>query len=234
MALVTDMRGECRAALTPATTCEPTKHAKLRVVANVPTPPPKRLTPTRPATPAAYNKLVLRDWRNATFFGSTFSGSGASTTSATFAGAGGGFASGSGRRSPSWNSQHPRTASSVSSKKKRPFGPIDNKNFDTLLAYSSEAWAGADCTMSVPKMVTPFSVTNFSPVTVPSQLPPFAAARSTSTLPRFIPAMNSFLMSLGAGRPGMSAVVMTMSHSSHCFLNSAISASRNSFDISLA
>ena len=40
-------------------------------------------------------------------------------------------------------------------------------------------------------------------------------------------------MSLGAGRPGMSAVVITMSHSAHCCANSSISAAMNSGDISL-
>ena len=42
-------------------------------------------------------------------------------------------------------------------------------------------------------------------------LPPLAAAMSTMTLPARMPASVSSVISRGAGRPGMSAVVMTMS-----------------------
>ena len=44
----------------------------------------------------------------------------------------------------------------------------------------------------------------------------------------------TLVMSLGAGLPGMRAVVMMMSTSLHCLANSAISASMNSFDMVLA
>ena len=60
-------------------------------------------------------------------------------------------------------------------------------------------------------IVTLLSVTTFSPVTVPATLPPLAAAMSTTTEPGFIAATVSAVTSSGAGRPGMSAVVMTMS-----------------------
>ena len=63
-----------------------------------------------------------------------------------------------------------------------------------------------------PTMVTPSSVT-VSPGRVSSQFPPASAARSTITEPGRIPRAASAVMSTGAGRPGMSAVVMTASDS---------------------
>ncbi len=65
-------------------------------------------------------------------------------------------------------------------------------------------------------IVTPFSVTTRSPATVPTTLPPLAAAMSTITEPGFMPATISAVIRVGAGRPGISAVVMTMSTSRHC------------------
>jgi hypothetical protein len=53
-------------------------------------------------------------------------------------------------------------------------------------------------------------------LTVPSTLPPLAAAMSTITLPGFIVATISAVMMRGAGRPGISAVVMMMSTSLVC------------------
>ena len=82
-------------------------------------------------------------------------------------------------------------------------------------------------------MVTPPWVT-FSPGTVASQLPPASAARSTTTEPGRISASMSRVMSLGAGRPGMSAVVTMMSTSFACLRNSSISAAMNSSLIGLA
>lgn len=64
--------------------------------------------------------------------------------------------------------------------------------------------------------VTPFSVTIARPLTVPSTFPPCAAAMSTMTLPGFIEATCSAVISRGAGRPGMRAVVMMMSTSLAC------------------
>ncbi len=74
-----------------------------------------------------------------------------------------------------------------------------------------------------PMTVTPPQSTTSS-ATQASQLPPFAAARSTTTEPGLITSSISRVISTGARRPGMSAVVMTMSTSSHCCLNRAISA----------
>ena len=62
-------------------------------------------------------------------------------------------------------------------------------------------------------MRTPLSVTTSSSATDSSQFPPLAAAMSTMTLPGFMDATMSAVMSRGAGRPGMSAVVMMMSTS---------------------
>ena len=56
-------------------------------------------------------------------------------------------------------------------------------------------------------------MTIFCPATVPSTLPPFAAAMSTITEPGFIDATISPVMIRGAGLPGISAVVMMMSTS---------------------
>ena len=52
-----------------------------------------------------------------------------------------------------------------------------------------------------------------SPATEPATLPPWPAAMSTITLPGFMLATSAAVISLGAGRPGMSAVVMMMSTS---------------------
>ncbi len=81
--------------------------------------------------------------------------------------------------------------------------------------------------------MTPWCTTA-SPGRVHSQLPPASAARSTTTEPGFIDSTMSVSQSLGAGLPGISAVVMTMFTSFAWARNSAISASMNSFDISLA
>ncbi len=59
-------------------------------------------------------------------------------------------------------------------------------------------------------ILTPLWVTIF-PCWVSSQLPPFYAAISTMTLPGFIDSTICFVISLGAGLPGIKAVVMTMS-----------------------
>jgi hypothetical protein len=63
---------------------------------------------------------------------------------------------------------------------------------------------------------TPPDVTTISSATEPATLPPCAAAMSTITLPLFIEATISSVISRGAGRPGMSAVVITMSTSGTC------------------
>ena len=54
---------------------------------------------------------------------------------------------------------------------------------------------------SGPATVTP-PVSMVSPGTVASQLPPVSAARSTITLPGFMPATIAAVTIFGAGRPG--------------------------------
>ena len=61
-------------------------------------------------------------------------------------------------------------------------------------------------------IVTP-PPTTISPGFVSSQLPPVSAARSTITEPGRIRATAVAGMSLGAGRPGIAAVVITRSNS---------------------
>ena len=65
-----------------------------------------------------------------------------------------------------------------------------------------------------PMTVTP-DTTALPPATEPTQLPPVSAlaAMSRTTLPSRIPSSISWLTSLGAGRPGIRAVVMTTSAS---------------------
>ena len=63
----------------------------------------------------------------------------------------------------------------------------------------------------MPTILTPPSVTTVSPDLARAQLPPCSTARSTITDPGFIEPTCSAETSLGAGRPGMSAVVTTMS-----------------------
>ena len=69
-------------------------------------------------------------------------------------------------------------------------------------------------------IVTP-CLTTTSPGTVHSQLPPCSAAMSTMTLPCFIDLTMSSVISLGAGLPGISAVVMMMSTSFACLANTS-------------
>ena len=59
-------------------------------------------------------------------------------------------------------------------------------------------------------MVTPW-LSMVRPGWVSSQLPPVSAARSTITLPGFMPATIAALMIFGAGRPGTAAVQTTTS-----------------------
>ena len=64
--------------------------------------------------------------------------------------------------------------------------------------------------MRGPITLTPFSTT-VSPATVSSQLPPVSAARSTITEPATMLRTASAVISSGAGRPGIAAVVTMMS-----------------------
>src|SRR5207237_1227585 len=65
-------------------------------------------------------------------------------------------------------------------------------------------------TLRWPTIFTPCRSTT-SPATAPSTLPPCSTARSTMTLPGRMLATWASVISRGAGRPGMRAVVMTMS-----------------------
>ena len=65
-------------------------------------------------------------------------------------------------------------------------------------------------------MVTPLSVVTTSPGTVSSVLPPVAAAISMMTEPGRMASIEARSRSTGARRPGMLAVVMTMSDSAAC------------------
>ena len=76
--------------------------------------------------------------------------------------------------------------------------------------------------------MTPFGVSIVLPGLVRSQLPPRSAARSTTTEPGFIASTMSSSQSFGAGRPGISAVVMTMSISGASSRNFSSCFSRNS------
>ena len=78
--------------------------------------------------------------------------------------------------------------------------------------------------------LTPFWLSKIWSGTVRSQLPPRSAARSTTTDPGFIAATMSASQSFGAGRPGISAVVMTMSISGASSRNFSSCFSRNSGD----
>jgi hypothetical protein len=103
-----------------------------------------------------------------------------------------------------------------------------------LLEYNCDDYVGSLLGKSVnPTILTPFYMVNY-PGTVYSQFPPVSEARSTITLPNFIESTIALVISLGAGFPGMRAVVMTISTSLHYLANKAISASMNSFDITFA
>ena len=78
---------------------------------------------------------------------------------------------------------------------------------------------------------TPLSLTTIWSATESSQLPPFAAAMSTMTLPGFIVATISAVMRRGAGRPGISAVVMMMSTSAACAAYSSAALRSKSSDV---
>ncbi|MCY1243651.1 hypothetical protein D9M72_566750 [compost metagenome] len=70
-------------------------------------------------------------------------------------------------------------------------------------------------TLRWPMTLTP-STSATLPGSAPSTLPPRSTARSTAIEPGFMPFSMSRVTSRGAGRPGMSAVVMTMSCLAMC------------------
>jgi hypothetical protein len=112
---------------------------------------------------------------------------------------------------------------------------MERRNFDMLLLYRDDDVVGRRLARSVyPRQVTPFSVTILSSLTVVPMFPPLSAARSTVTLPDFILATISLVIMRGAALPGIAAVVMTMSTSSHCLASILAAAACHSLLISLA
>ena len=67
--------------------------------------------------------------------------------------------------------------------------------------------------LEMPTTVTPFEVVMTSPVTVDSQLPPTSAFISTITAPDLKELTAEVGTVIGAGRPKIRAVVMTISAS---------------------
>src|SRR5262245_7516757 len=95
------------------------------------------------------------------------------------------------------------------------------RKFSRLRAYSALASAASIAARLVwPTSFTPCFTTTLSR-SDSKQLPPCSTARSTITDPGFMPRTVSSRMSTGAGRPGISAVVMMMSAA---FARSSISA----------
>jgi len=86
-----------------------------------------------------------------------------------------------------------------------------------LFAYNAEDCPPILDGKSVyPIILTPLSVVTSLSFSVSSQLPPASAAKSTTTDPGLRILICSLVMSLGAGLPGISAVVMMISTYAHC------------------
>ena len=84
-----------------------------------------------------------------------------------------------------------------------------------------EAVAATLSTLELPRIFTPFAVVTTSPALAPSTLPPRSTARSTITEPARIGSIIAEVIRIGAVRPGISAVVMTMSWRRRCSLTSS-------------
>mmetsp|Transcript_19190 Transcript_19190/g.61044 ORF Transcript_19190/g.61044 Transcript_19190/m.61044 type:complete len:294 (+) Transcript_19190:1971-2852(+) len=242
-AFVTAIRGECSAGATPQTTLYPTMPANASVPVMLrnagsadATPMPS--TPTMPPVSAMAVRMVGA-YRSVTASSSAAAGFAGACwpTLAIDGGGGGGHMS-----SPPSSTVLPRTTSSSMSMAKVPatglpassLPVMDSSSLEMLFAYSVLLCVGSRLGRSVyPTQVTPPWRATW-PGWVVSTLPPASAARSTTTLPGRMDSTMAREMSLGAGLPGMSAVVMTTSTSRHCSANSFISASINSLLISLA
>mmetsp|Transcript_19589 Transcript_19589/g.26566 ORF Transcript_19589/g.26566 Transcript_19589/m.26566 type:complete len:224 (+) Transcript_19589:2107-2778(+) len=195
----------------------------------------------RPHTPAdaALAHMALLMYAS---FGSTGTRGSSSTAAAAAVGGGvGGAITGGGHMSlPASTTSMPLTASSSWSMTKTPFslvvwGPADIMNFIWLLLKRDEEVDASRLFMSVyPMHFTPLGVTISWSFIVVSMLPPVSAARSTVTDPGFMTSTMSFVISTGALRPGMRAVPMMISTSSHCFFSIFAAASNHSGDISFA
>ena len=106
--------------------------------------------------------------------------------------------------------------------------------FRRLRANSAEASVGSSPgRLAGPTIFTPYFSTTL-PYSESGQLPPCSTAMSTITEPGFMVFTMSSLTSTGALRPGMSAVVTTMSCVLMCSATSAACLARYSALISLA
>mmetsp|Transcript_42886 Transcript_42886/g.81801 ORF Transcript_42886/g.81801 Transcript_42886/m.81801 type:complete len:294 (-) Transcript_42886:1086-1967(-) len=246
MALVTDMRGECSAGVTPITILYPTSPARQKMLSMdvssawspAAAPIPRNAMPAtaRIAEPEAAASRLARSAASAASAavgtGNTRAATGAFLLAGTSTG-GGGYAS-----TPFSTTSALRTATSLRSiANSRPSSTsrdMERKKLEALLEYKAEDCAAMREGKSVnPRHVTPACTTAFSG-TVVATLPPASAARSTMTDPGLMLSTISLVMSTGAARPGMSAVVMMTSTSRACSANNAISARWNASDICLA
>ena len=114
---------------------------------------------------------------------------------------------------PSRVSAQPMMMSSSQSGAKLPSSAVmSGKRFFKLRANKElESAAMREGQLRWPTILTPFFVVTISPALAPSTLPPRSTAKSISTLPGFIEATIFLVIKIGAARPGISAVVITMS-----------------------
>src|SRR6185437_11439738 len=114
--------------------------------------------------------------------------------------------------SPSRTTHAPAIISSSKSSFRAPSSPTSNSSSDsTLRANSCEECSGMLDGRFSGETIFTSCLTTVWPGSVSSQLPPVSPAMSMITEPGFIPSTASAVTSLGAGRPGTSAVVMTTS-----------------------
>mmetsp|Transcript_105909 Transcript_105909/g.287464 ORF Transcript_105909/g.287464 Transcript_105909/m.287464 type:complete len:210 (+) Transcript_105909:252-881(+) len=201
--------------------------------------------PRLAASSAAEPPLMVSDVVMASLAGSTTSTFLASLTTFFFTGVGSG-GGGAITSLPSLQQTMDLTMMSPSSAPRAEFTfgmkasapPLPVMWFDMLSmfwAYIAEAWRPILPARSVyPMMVTPLSVTYFSPALVSVQLPPPAAARSTMTLPGFMSFTMYSSISTGDFLPGIAAVEIMMSHSLACLWKVSFCACWNSGLDSLA
>src|SRR5690606_30768629 len=105
------------------------------------------------------------------------------------------------------------TISSLESMASTPLSSTSSSSSSTTLrAYSSLAWSGISAGRFNGDTMVTSCLTTTRPGSVSSQLPPLSPARSTITLPAFMPCTASAVTSVGALRPGTCAVVITTSN----------------------
>jgi len=141
MALVTDIRGECKAGATPQTTRYPTRPARPNVkkllMKAAPVILPSATAEPIPAVTVAISRVAFCQGVMARV--STFS-----STLGVGRAAGGGVGRGAGgRMAPWWTTIEPRTTSSVRSILKALFSPMDNKNLVMLFEYRVDDCVGS-------------------------------------------------------------------------------------------